>query len=408
MRLTQRSACSTTSRSGGLQTADLWLVRRPGSRRFLIAQRLATFFLKRALLLVFIATVPLPAEAKTDRPDFMLGVDANYSFEMETKGAQWKWNGEKQDLFVGMRKQGARWFRVRLWTGAEKNSEGYAAKIVERANRAGFTPYVVIFLSEDWADLNKQPAPEVWKNLALDQRAETIRAYSRDVVTHLRARGLSSHLYEIGNEIDYGICGVYPERGAAKTPEELKKQVWPDAAKLILACERGVKEADPDAKFLLHIAHWWDAEFCVAFFQAILAQNVRVDYAGLSYFPSSKIGGSLTFDQFGEVVNRLNAAIDRPILVAETAYPSTPDFQGQFGAWRNEVPGYPLTLEGQEKWLRDFLKFCLDNPKIAGAFYWSPEWYGPSRTGGEGMWKAFALFDVDGNAKPAWSAFQSL
>jgi Glycosyl hydrolase family 53 len=62
----------------------------------------------------------------------------------------------------------------------------------------------------------------------------------------------------------------------------------------------------------------------------------------------------------------------------------------------------PLTDEGQRRWLGDFLKFCEDNSKIAGAFYWSPEWYGA------GMWKAFALFDLDGNAKPAWPAFRSL
>ena len=32
-------------------------------------------------------------------------------------------------------------------------------------------------------------------------------------------------------------------------------------------------------------------------------------------------------------------------------------------------------------------------------YYWSPEWHG------EGMWKAFALFDPAGKAKPAWIAF---
>ena len=58
-----------------------------------------------------------------------------------------------------------------------------------------------------------------------------------------------------------------------------------------------------------------------------------------------------------------------------------------------EVPGYPLTPEGQQKWLTDFLSFCAHNPGIAGVFYWSPEWFG------EGMWKAFALFDADGNCQ---------
>ena len=82
-----------------------------------------------------------------------------------------------------------------------------------------------------------------------------------------------------------------------------------------------MKEADPEAKFLLHIAHWWDAEFCIAFFHFMLDQQVQVDFAGLSYFPSSNIGSSLTLDQFRATLDRITAAIDRPIIIAETAYP---------------------------------------------------------------------------------------
>ena len=340
-------------------------------------------------------------EKQSARKDFMLGVDANYSLDLEGKGARWKWNGQEQDLFDGMRKQGARWFRVRLWTSDEGvNGKSYAAKVIERATKAGLTPYLVIFLSEDWADLTKQPAPKIWRDLPLGQRAEAVRQYARDTVRDLRERGLTSHVYEIGNEIDYGICGVFPGKHAKKDPENLKSRIWPDAARVILACERGIKEADPAATFLLHIAHWWDADFCIAFFNFMKGQQVQIDYAGLSYFPSSNIGGSQTLAQFRDVVDRVSGAIGCPIVVPETGYPSTMDFAGQFASWRSEVPGYALTPEGQQRWLSDFLKFCMAHPKIAGAFYWSPEWHG------EGMWKAFALFDEDGNARPAWSAFE--
>lgn len=330
----------------------------------------------------------------------MLGVDANYALEMEARGSHWKWNGKEQDLFAGVRRQGVRWWRVRLWTGEDgTNGKSYATKIVERAAQAGLRPYLVIFLSEDWADMTKQPVPKIWSNLSLDQRAEAVRKYAYEVVTHFRQHSLTSHLYEIGNEIDYGICGVFPEKHAERKPKDLSSAIWPDAVRLILACERGVREADPDAKFMLHIAHWWDADFGIAFFQFMLARDVQIDYAGLSYFPSSNIGGSLTFAQLSDVLGRVATAIDRPIVIPETGYPSTTDFDGQFEHWRKEVPGYPLTPEGQQRWLADFLRFCLENQKIAGAFYWSPEWYG------EGMWKAFALFEVDGNARPAWQAF---
>lgn len=334
------------------------------------------------------------------RPDFILGVDASYGLDMEKQGAHWKWDGAERELYSGIHDHDVSWLRVRLWTGGEGvNGKSYATQMVERASKAGLTPYLVIFLSENWADLTKQPASAAWTNLSLSGRANVIRKYASEIVRHFRLHGLTSHLYEIGNEIDYGICGVFPGKHDKKNPEDLESRVWTDEADLILACENGVKEADPDAKFLLHIAHWWDAEFATKFFQFMLARSIQIDLAGLSYFPSAKIGGSLTLEQFGSVVDQVSTTIKRPVIIAETAYPSTPEFGGQFGSWRNEVPGYPLTPDGQTRWLADFLKFCRANPNIAGVFYWSPEWYG------EGMWKAFALFDEQGEARPAWKAF---
>ena len=328
------------------------------------------------------------------------GVDANYSLDMMREGKTWSWGELPGDLFSGMGRQGARGFRVRLWTGEEGvHGRTYATEIVRRALAAGLDPYLVIFLSEDWADLMKQPAPAAWKDLDIPERAEAIRKYSREIVQHFRKEGLRSHLYEIGNEIDYGICGVYPGKGTKKNPTSLSRSCWPDAARLVLAAQEGVREADPEAKFLLHIAHWWDPEFCVAFFQFMLGQGVTVDFAGLSYFPSSNIGGSLEMEQFGEVATRLHATIQRPIIVPETAYPSTANFTGQFERWKKAAPGYPLTPDGQRRWLEDFLRYCAHHPAIHSVYYWSPEWYG------EGMWKAFALFDARGEAKPAWTAF---
>jgi arabinogalactan endo-1,4-beta-galactosidase len=338
--------------------------------------------------------------------DFMLGVDANYSLEMEENGLRWKWNDEERDLFAGMQQHGVRWLRVRVWTRDEGvQGKEYATRVIERSNKAGLTPYLVLFLSEEWADLNKQPVPAAWKNLSFDERLVAVRRYCRETVRHFRQNGLTSHLYEIGNEIDYGICGAYPGKHAKKDPTALSSNVWPAAAKIILAAEDGVREADPDAQFLLHIAHWWDADFGIAFFKFMLDQGVRLDYAGLSYFPSSNIGGSLTFSQFGAVIDRVHEAINRPLIVAETAYPATAHFAGQFAGWKTEAPGYPLSPEGQRKWLGDFLKFCDGNPAVAGAFYWSPEWYGSNRSDQKGMWKGFALFDANGGARPAWESF---
>lgn len=329
-----------------------------------------------------------------------MGVDANYSLGMEAEGAVWKWEGREKELFAGMADRGVKDFRVRLWTKDEgPNGKDYATGVVRRALAAGLDPYLVIFLSEDWADMMKQPLPAAWQGLSFEERLEAVRKYSHDIVVHFRKEGLKSHLYEIGNEIDYGICGEYPGKGTKKNPKTLSRGLWARSAEIIKASQEGVRKADPEAKFMLHIAHWWDAEFCEAFFNFMQSAGVQLDYAGLSYFPSSNIGGSLEMEQFGATAARVAAASGRPVIVPETAYPSTRNFKGQFSRWKYEVAGYPLTPEGQRRWVRDFLGYCRGHADIAAVYYWSPEWFG------EGMWKGFALFDPLGEAKPAWSSF---
>ncbi len=358
--------------------------------------------MKKFFILLFALAAVITAggcRSGAPRQPFLVGVDANYSLEMERDGAGWKWEGRETDLFEGMAARGGGGFRVRLWTvDSGPHSRSYAVRVIRRAAAAGLEPYLVLFFSDDWADMLKQPLPAAWKELSFAERKAAVEDYSREVVAYLRDTGLRGHLYAIGNEIDFGICGEYPDEEAEKNPAALREFYWPRAAELIKAAQAGVLKADPEALFMLHIAHWWDADFCEAFFRFMLDRGVRVDYAGLSYFPSSGIGGSLEMEQFGELVSRLAAAIDRPVVVAETAYPSTTDFTGQFSGWKHEVPGYPLTPEGQRRWLADFLSFCAAHPAIQAVYYWSPEWFG------EGMWKAFALFDPEGEARPAWDA----
>lgn len=332
--------------------------------------------------------------------EFRVGVDANYSLDMEKTGTAWTWNGERLDLFAGMAAQGATEFRVRLWMKNDgTHGKTYATEVVKRALAGGLNPYLVLFLSEDWSDMMKQPLPESLKGLSLEDRAAAVKTYSRDIVAHFRSVGLTNHFYEIGNEIDYGICGEYPRKGAKKTPAALSRKLWPNSARIIRAAQDGVLEADPEATFMLHIAHWWDAGFCTAFFRFMQDHGVQLDFAGLSYFPSANIGGSLEMESFGATAAKVAQATGRPIVVPETAYPGTSDFKGQFSRWKYEAPGYPLSPDGQRRWLADFLAFCNRHPDVVAVYYWSPEWCG------EGMWKAFALFDPTGAARPAWKSF---
>ncbi len=327
----------------------------------------------------------------------MLGVDSNYALSMRQEGFAWRVDANVVDLFKLYSEQRIGWLRVRVWTGNDGPSGRHeAGQIALWGEKYGLKPYLVFFLSEDWADLFRQPAPPAWKNMSVVERAEAVRGYSRDSARYFQTIGVETHLYEVGNEIDYGVCGVFAGEGTDReNPGWLKETVWPDAAAIVKAGQAGIMDIDPQARFVIHLAHWWDPEFCIAYFQYLLAAGVRIDYLGISYFPTSGAGLDNTFAQFGDSVDRLTEAVKRPLIVAEYAYPSSPNIPGQFSGWTEPVPGYPLSPTGQRDWLRDFTHLCIVQPGIAGAFYWSPEWHASE------IWQAFSLFSPGGEAKPA-------
>jgi len=338
-----------------------------------------------------------PAAKKAAGPDFILGADSNYALAMEEEGFGWRVGGKEIDLFRKFSGQGVNCLRLRIWTGKDGESgRDYAARTALRARRKGLRSLLVFFLSENWADLFKQPAPSIWRDLSLSERAEAVRCYCRGTARQFRQAGIDTHLYQVGNEIDYGICGVFAKDETDRNnPAWLDENIWKDAALIIRSAQEGIREADPDANFVVHLARWWDPEFCIAFYKAMSTEDVQIDYLGLSYFPTSGLGSDNTLPGLINTINKISQAVEKPVLIAEFAYPSAAEFSGQFSMWNHPVPGYSLTPEGQKEWLKDFLEMCRKHTNIVGAFYWSPEWYDSE------MWSAFSLFFNDGRAKPA-------
>jgi arabinogalactan endo-1,4-beta-galactosidase len=323
---------------------------------------------------------------------FMTGVDANYALQQVDR--TWTVGRHEVDPIAALARAGADSFRVRLWTGDDgPNGLRYATETALRAQAAGMRPYVVLFLSEGWADFEKQPAPAVWADLPYEDKVATIEAYAARVTQHLVNAGVKVDLFEIGNEIDFGVCGEFEEEWPKRVSiDYMRARVWPRMAPILAAAQRGVRRVKPDARFVLHLTRWDEPAYDLAFWQTMQAQGVTVDLAGLSYFPSSNGG---TIPALLANAHTIHEALDRPVLLCETAYPSEPAFPGQFATWNQPVAQYPLDEAGQAAWLRDLLRATRASDDIAGAYYWSPEWLG------SGMWDAFALFRADGTAKPA-------
>jgi arabinogalactan endo-1,4-beta-galactosidase len=348
------------------------------------------------LLLSFAAA--LPAQ---DSP--VIGIDSNYALDMALRKKSWSDGNGSVDPVELLAKNGCRAARIRLWVGDEGvNKLQYATETARRARQAGLKPYLVLFLSDDWADFVKQPVPAVWKDLPLDRKAAAAQAYAERVVRHMAQAGIEIDTFAIGNEIDFGICGEFEEEWPRRVSlEYMRSRIWPRMVPILKAAQAGVLKAQPNAKFVIHLTQWNNLEYCIPFWQALLAADVRVDLPGLSYFPtSSKNAPERSFDFLRAQVAKITEALRKPVLICETGYPSTADFAGQFAEWKNAADGYPLTEEGQARWIADLLAVVRRDPRLfAGVYYWSPEWYDG------GLWDAFALFDGQGVARPGIRSF---
>jgi len=339
-----------------------------------------------------------------------VGVDANYTLAMIERGLSWRDDSGEPvgDLYRFLAEKGANAARIRLWVGFEGASRLlYATTISKMAAKASMSLHLVLFLSDAWADLFKQPVPKAWSELNLRERSKVIRGYTRSVARHFREEGLKVDSYQVGNEVDYGLCGVFASnKKRRKNLRWLKERIWRAEAELLTSAVDGVREEDPNASVSLQLGKWWDVNLVRAFFEAMQEFGVPFDMLALSFFPSAFGLESNVFHETLEVLS----IFGKPISIAEYAYPSRQP-HGQFWYMKKPVPRYPLTPQGQRDWVRDFLAYCSKHPRITGAFYWSPEMYltrpraklvnEPKDMPLSFGWDAMALFNRKGRAKPA-------
>jgi arabinogalactan endo-1,4-beta-galactosidase len=349
-----------------------------------------------------------------------IGIDGNYLLLMQQLSFHWRFNGIPiENVYSFFNQKGVNAFRLRVFATEEgPYSFPYALQTAQYAEQSGLACAITYFLSSQWTDIGKQTAPASWytdfdwANLTLDDKSAIITNYTRTTTSHFIQEGIDADIYEIGNEIDYGICDLF------ETNETLRENIswmqttlWPQMSRYINAAINGIRAADPTSLFVLHIAHWWNYNFSHGFFSTMVQNNVPLGYLGLSFYPSSGIyditetmkghvNATLSQQLFFTNTERLSTILHRPIIVSEYAYPSSPLIIGMFSFFNQAVDGYPLTFQGQKEWLHDFLLWCHEQPFIAGTYYFSPEFY-------LYLWAPLALFTFWGRAKPAVDSFDS-
>jgi arabinogalactan endo-1,4-beta-galactosidase len=352
------------------------------------------------------------------RPSSLWGIDANYVAAFEEAGRTWSVGGQRVDPLEELARRGARTFRLRIWVENEPGDEEpgtlerHARALARRAQAAGLYVIPTLFMSRGWGADTRQDAPSAWASLPVDDRAEVARMWAHDAVQQLLDDGLRTSTYGIGNETDYGFCGAFR---LTDNVEELRAEVWPQAARLMKATIAGIEAATgrSDLEFILHIARGWDPDFAVAFFATMQQQGVPVSLAGLSYYPSD--WGQERADHFEETVHRLHEELGLRVFIAEYAYPAeewprnccdeSPFCCANFCCClRCALDGYELTETGQARFVADLRRRVHGDARFAGAVYWTPE-----EAQRPFKWSVMGLFQpsADGHAPGGRQALES-
>jgi len=363
--------------------------------------------------------------------------------KMADKGV--RFTDESGEVYEGMEgvtrlfmNNGATEIFARIATAKKKYGESSNHSLtagLERARLAGklglyFNPEINPF--HFYGDVGGQPGPNFdeypeiklsggWFEITLDEMCEALHKFGRAVAREIINTGADVNVWDIGNEVNFGIAGVAlspsPDGFAAEhgegwnrpavnvdpeignfAPGEgdegfasidfLKEHIWPHEAKLINAMAEGIKTEDKAAVFSTHIATVpFTAEFAREFFVAMQKGGFGCDVAGLSFYPNNPMGPEDRLGRLFECADAIKDSTGLPVIIAEYAYPAAIVGNGFFAGWKDVTKGYPISPEGQSALLRDLCVLGAEHG-INGVRPWAPDLLSPG-------WAEGSFFELD-------------
>jgi arabinogalactan endo-1,4-beta-galactosidase len=334
---------------------------------------------------------PAPSVPDISVKERLFGADMSFLPEVRASGLPFfNLQGQQEDMLLTLRNAGAQLVRLRLWYQPAAPASGMASvkNLCDEIRAMGMKTLVTMHYSDTWADPGQQQKPAAWQGIPQTALADSVYTYTQRVVTILRPDYL-----QIGNEINDGL--LWPEGRLSSNPAGMNN--------LLAAGIRGAREADSSVQLVLHFAGMTGAS---SFFAGV--QGLDYDIIALSYYPQWH-GKDLSVLE--STLRGLAAAYQKPVLLAETAYP----FTLAWDDWTNNVlglssqllPAYPATPKGQAEYLRKIKALINAIPAGLGFCYWGAEWTsykGNMATDGS-TWENQAFWDFDGRGLEVLEVF---
>lgn len=326
-------------------------------------------------------------------PDtFIRGADLSFLPEIESYHLKFfDPAGNVKDVLTILKEAGCNTVRLRLWHTPLNMHSGFSevAAFSERIKEAGMKVYLTFHFSDTWADPGQQATPSAWQSLTLSQLKDSVYHYLENICTIIQPDYVS-----LGNEINGGMLW---EQGRINNGTNLYQLL----AQAVLA----TRQASPSTRIIIHFAGLNGSDW---FFNQMKNNDIDYDIIGISYYPAWH-GKNL--DSLKNTLNSLSTDFNKPVLIAETAYPFTLGWEdwtnNVIGLQEQLIPAYPATPQGQHEFMLALKETLASSTNGTGFCYWGGEWIaykGPLAANGS-SWENQALFDFDNHALPVLSVF---
>ena len=326
---------------------------------------------------------PEPTSASKPLPPytwdvFSMGADLSFVNELQDYGAAFFDSGTVKDPFLIMKTHGANTIRVRLWhnpqwvaaiTGGKLYSNlADVEKTMQRAKTLGMAVNLDIHYSDTWADPDHQETPAAWMGLNLTVLKDSVYNYTLKVMNYLKSKSLTPEIVQVGNETNQGM--LFPVG-------EVKNNYWLAFGELLNSGIKAIRDfsaaSDIKPKILLHVAQFQNAAWWI---EGVVNMGKVTDFDILGISHYSKWSTMNRMDLITETIGNIRATYGKQVMIVETAYPWTgEDADSYVNIFRNadSVSGYPLTKEGQLRYLKDLTQAIIAGGG-KGIMYWEPAW----------------------------------
>lgn len=302
-------------------------------------------------------------------------------------------DGVPKDFIAILESKGVNTVRLRLWANPDNGHSGLSEVKVfsEELKNKGFKIWLTLHYSDTWADPGRQELPKLWQDISYTALKDSVYGHTKKVVAQVRPDYI-----QIGNEINSGFLHPYGHIDDMDNFKELLQ-------KGILA----VRENSSNTQIIIHYAGTEGSNW----FFGNLAQ-LDYDIIGLSYYP---IWHGKSLPDLKSSMANLSRTYGKEIIIAETAYPFTLDWNDQTNnivGLENQLilPDFPASEKGQRDFVKSIIKLTHEIPdnKGIGFCYWGAElisWKEPQATNGS-SWENQALFSFENRAMPALEEFK--